>query len=140
MWKQRLPWWFSGKESACQCKRWGFNSWVGKIPWRKKWQRTPGFLPGKCHGQRSLEGHSPWGRKELDRTEQLNNNIMDTGRKDLCPYGSYPMGAGLFSFLIHSTHTEHLTMVSITLGSGAAELKTDIISVLLEFTVFSRGG
>ena len=36
------------------------NPWVGKIPWRKKWQPTPVFLTGKCHGQRSLTGHSPW--------------------------------------------------------------------------------
>ena len=41
----------------------GFNPWVGKIPWRKKWQSTPVLLPGKSHGQRSLVGYSPWGRK-----------------------------------------------------------------------------
>ena len=57
-------WWLSGKESACQCrrhKRGGFNPWVSKIPWRRKLQPTPGFLPGKSEGQRSLEGDSPWG-------------------------------------------------------------------------------
>ena len=43
-----------------QCKRCGFNPWVGKFPWRRKWQRTPGFLPGKFHGE-SRGGHSPWG-------------------------------------------------------------------------------
>ena len=51
------PRWSSGKESACQCKRrrrFGFDPWVGKIPWSSKWQPTPVFLPGKCHGQRSL--------------------------------------------------------------------------------------
>ena len=49
-----LPWWCSGKESACQCrrcKRQGFNLWVGNIPWRRKWQPMPVFLPGKSHGQ-----------------------------------------------------------------------------------------
>ena len=54
-----IPSWHSGKESACQCKehrRHGFNPWVGKIPWRRKWQPTPVFLPGKSHGQRSLAG------------------------------------------------------------------------------------
>ena len=59
--------WLSGKESACQCernKRHGFNPWVGKIPWRRKWQPTPVFLPGESHGQRSLAGYRPWGRKE----------------------------------------------------------------------------
>ena len=49
-----------------------FDSWVGKIPWRRKWQSTPALLPGKSHGQRSLIGYSPWGRKESDTTEQLH--------------------------------------------------------------------
>ena len=51
-----LPRWQSGKENACQCRRHGFSSWLRKIPWRK-WQRTPVFLPGKSHGQRSLVGY-----------------------------------------------------------------------------------
>ena len=38
---------------------------VGKIPWRRKWQRTPKFLPGKSHEQRSLAGYSPWCRKRV---------------------------------------------------------------------------
>ena len=42
---------------------------VGKIPWRRAWQSALVFLPGESHGQRSLEGYSPWGCKELDRTE-----------------------------------------------------------------------
>ena len=56
----------SGKESACQCrrhKRCRFNPWVRKIPWRSAWQLTPAFLSGEDHGQRSLEGYSPRGRK-----------------------------------------------------------------------------
>ena len=42
------------------------NSWVGKIPWRRKWQPTPVFLPGKSHGQRSLAGYRPWGCKRAE--------------------------------------------------------------------------
>ena len=56
--------WLRGKESTCQCrrlKRQGFDPWVGKTPWNKKWQPAPGFLPGKSYGQRSLVGYSPWG-------------------------------------------------------------------------------
>ena len=49
----------------------GFDTWVRKIPWRKKLQPTSVFLPGESHGQRSLEGYSPWGRKELDLIERL---------------------------------------------------------------------
>ena len=60
-----LPWWLSGKESACQCRRRGFKSWVETIPWRKKWQPTPVFLPGEFHGQRSLVGYSLWGHTQL---------------------------------------------------------------------------
>ena len=41
--------------------------WVGKIPWRRAWQPTPVLLPGESHGQRSLVGCSPGGRKESDR-------------------------------------------------------------------------
>ena len=62
----------SGKEPVCQCrrhKRCGFNPCVGKIPWRRKWQPTPVFLPGESHGQRSLMGYSPGGHKESDMTE-----------------------------------------------------------------------
>ena len=54
-------------------RRRSFSSWVGKIPWRRKWQPTPVFLPGQPHGQRSLVGYSPWGHKELDTTEQLTH-------------------------------------------------------------------
>ena len=56
----------SGKESTCRSSsRLGFDPWVGKMPWRRKWQPTPVFLPEKFHGQRSLAGYSPWGHKEL---------------------------------------------------------------------------
>ena len=60
------PRWCSGKESACQCrrlKRGKFNPWAGKIPWGRKWQPIPVFLPEKFHGQRSLASNCPWGYK-----------------------------------------------------------------------------
>ena len=44
-----------------QCRRPGFDPWFGKIPWRRKWQPTPVFLPGESHGPRSLVGYSPRG-------------------------------------------------------------------------------
>ena len=46
--------------------------------WRRQWQASPVLLPGKSHGQRSLAGYSPWGCKESDMTEQLNNNMTHT--------------------------------------------------------------
>ena len=66
------------KRTACQCRthsRLGFDPWVRKIPWRKKWQPTPLFLPGKFHGQKNLAGYSPQGLKVLDMTE--NNLDLD---------------------------------------------------------------
>ena len=56
-----LPWGLNGKEDTWQCRRHRFDPWVRKTPWRKKWQPTPVFLPGKSHGQRSLAGWSPRG-------------------------------------------------------------------------------
>ena len=54
-----LPRWLRAMESACQCRRCGrheFDPWVRQIPWRRKWQLTPVFLPGKSDGQRNLAG------------------------------------------------------------------------------------
>ena len=47
----------------------GFHPWVRMMPWRRAWQPTPVFLPGKSHGQRSLVGYSPEGQKQSDMTE-----------------------------------------------------------------------
>ena len=67
----RLPRWLSGKESACKAEdaaNSGFDPWVRKIPWGRKWQPAPGFMPGESHGRRSLAGYSPRGA-ESDTTE-----------------------------------------------------------------------
>ena len=72
-----LPMWCSGKEPACQCrrcKRYSVNPWVRKMSWRSKWPSAPVFLPGKFHGQRSLVGYSPCGRKESDMTECIQTH------------------------------------------------------------------
>ena len=53
-------------DSGLETKRLGFNTWIEKTLWRRKWQPTPVFLPGKFHGQGSLEGSNPW---ESDMTE-----------------------------------------------------------------------
>ena len=56
------------KYVCLQGERPGFDPWVGKIPWKRKWQPTP-VLPGNFHGQRSLVEYSAWGHKELDTAE-----------------------------------------------------------------------
>ena len=56
----------------CQCRRhktWRFDPWVRKIPWRRAWQPTPVSMPGESHGQGSLVGYTPWGRRDSDTTE-----------------------------------------------------------------------
>jgi len=53
-------------KNRLQLRRCRFDPWVGKIPWRRAWQATSVFLPGKSHGQRSLAGCSPWGDRESD--------------------------------------------------------------------------
>ena len=69
-----LPWWLSGKEFTCQCKKYELEPWVRKIPWKRKWQPTPVFLPGKSHGQRSLAGYSPSGHKGEGHDLPIKNN------------------------------------------------------------------
>ena len=64
----------SDKESACQCRRPGFDPWVRKIPWRRKWQPSPSSLAWESHGQRSLAVTVHGIAKELDMIYQLKNN------------------------------------------------------------------
>ena len=79
----RLPRWFSSKESTYQCKRHKFDPWAGKIPWRRKWQPTPVFLPGQFQGQRNLGSYSPWCQKRVGhnlvtKQRQQQNNPSST--------------------------------------------------------------
>ena len=63
-----LPLWRRWWRVCLQCGRLGFDPWVGMIPWRRKWQPTPVFLPGKFYGWRSLAGlagYSPWGHRRV---------------------------------------------------------------------------
>ena len=87
----RLLKWLSGKEPSCQCRRCKFDPWVRKIPWRRKWQAIPVFLPGKSHGQRSLVGYNPWGcervrhylRTKKQQTQSANNISPSLGYQAL---------------------------------------------------------
>ena len=106
----------SGKEPACHCRRYkrlGFNPWVGKILWRRKWQPTPVFLTEKSHGQMSLVGYSPWGHKELDMTEHIyytgtccslaikwrRDSLTSRRHKDVTPRSFMPNVGFLFQWM-----------------------------------------
>ena len=79
----------------------GFNPWVRKIPWRRKWQPTPVLLPGKSHGWRRLVGYSPWGHNESDTTERLHKSVhpfsISSLLKSLILLRSSILGDRLFS-------------------------------------------
>ena len=94
--------WLSGKESACQRRRHRrcrLDLWVGKIPWKRKWQPTPVFLPGESHRQRCLVGYSPWGHKESDMTYQLNNNNNKIIRRKFDSFSDLFTGTLGFNFV-----------------------------------------
>ena len=98
-----LPRWLSGTESACQHRRCRFDPWVGKIPWRRKWQPTLVFFPGEFHGQRSLVGCSLRGRKESDTTERPSTHthavhVLECGLHSLGPH--FP--GSLFHFIFQT--------------------------------------
>ena len=85
-------WWLSGKEATCQCRRCGFDPWVGKIPWQRKWQPTLVSLPGKSHGQRNLVGDGPWDCKRA-------GNDLVTIQQQAGIRGRIPLGQYLCTFL-----------------------------------------
>ena len=78
----------SGIEPACQCKRHGFDPWVRKMPWRRKWQPTPVFLPGESHGQRSLVDYSPWDRKRIGH-DWATKQQQQQGERNLHSWKGY---------------------------------------------------
>ena len=100
----------SYKESACQwrrCKRLRFDPWVGKIPWRRKWQSTPVFLTGKFHRQRRLMGYSAWGLKELDTTEHMHRIQYK--------HTTYLIVPAVVDYILLLKHTLHLSIYSPSL-------------------------
>ena len=80
----------------------GFDPWVRKIPWRRKWQPSPVLLPGKSHGRRSLVGYSPWGRKE----------------------------SGLRDFTFFSLYAQRLGLQASTAGGASGSLVLELRSLL----------
>ena len=90
----------------------------GKILWRREWQFTPIFLPGKSHGQRSLVGYIPRGRKESDKTEQLNNDncLVFASILDCKPYRNKVLtvlATAQTQDLAYSRHSTHACSLKV---------------------------
>ena len=111
----------NGKDAACQRRRCRLNPWVGKIPWRRKWQPTPVFLPGERLGQRSLAGYSPRGCKESDRTERLNNNNPHC-RTGSCLESGMALICHVSDFFSCETFPWSLSFLVLTLEENTARL------------------
>ena len=115
-----LPMWLTGKESTChcrRCKRCGFDPWVGKIPWRRRWQPILVFLPGESHRQRKLEQCSPWGCKESDMTE---HNTHTSYMHDIeC-------------MILYILYRNYLTLLS---GTSFQVLLRDVLQTCFHFTL-----
>ena len=81
-----------GKEPAYQCKKHGFDLWVGMIAWRRTWWPTPIFLPRESHGQRSLVGYSHGVTKSQTRQSAFTYlNVLAGLSVKLCPTLCDPM-------------------------------------------------
>ena len=107
------------KEYACSAGDARFDPWVRKIPWRRIWQPTPVFLPGKSHGWRSLTGYSPWGRKESDTTERLHFTLGRSpgeGNGNLLQHSCLenPMDGGAWQATVHGVANSRTRLSDFT--------------------------
>ena len=92
----------SGEEPTYQCRRCKihvFDSWVGKMPWRRAWQPPPVFLPGKSHSSRNLVSYGPWGHSESDTIERLSTLRVSTGALPLLAELESDPASATFTFL-----------------------------------------
>ena len=133
------PWCLRWQSVCLQCGRPGFNPWVGKIPWERKWQPTPVLLPGKSRGRRILEGYSPWGCKESDMTEWLHFHFLQClyfSFTYFTLYGTLSRTPGLSSSLYEATRSGfHCLSYSLTHHSHPPPLIHPAIAFLLLYQV-----
>ena len=112
-----LPWWLRRSRICLQCRRPRFNPWVGKVPWRRKWQPTLVFLSGEFHQQRTLAGYSLWSCKELDTSEQLT---LFTSLFSICVSHNHR----LQNITYTHTHSPALTLAAIQLCMLSSSYRT----------------
>ena len=96
--------WLGGKESVCQCRRYKFDPWVGEMAWRREWQSTPVFWPGKSIRQGSLAGYSSWGGKsvslEAEQQASQHTHCGSVHRAALCSQPAQTQISSLLSSLM----------------------------------------
>ena len=99
----------------------GFGPWVRKISWRRTWQSTSVFLPGKSHGQRRLAGYSPWGRKEADTTEVTEHTLVS--KMSVLRSILFHLVAGLFfqKCIFWSKELRYFCLSSVLFYTGIAK-------------------
>ena len=121
--------------NAGRPKRRGFDPWVGKIPWRRKWQPTLVFFPGESHGQRSLVGYSPWGCKESDTTEPFHCILWWPAVCFLC---LWLYSCFVNKFICNIFYILHIsdTIISFSLWLSSLSMITLGPSMLMQMTVF----
>ena len=103
----------SGRESACQCRRCGLDPWVWKIPWRRQWQPTPVFLPGKSHGQEEPGRLLSTGLQESDTIEGQNKYaVLLLGKQKNYQY-IMTTGLNLRNIALISGRTRHQAVPSV---------------------------
>ena len=121
------------KKSVSQCRRHGFNPWVRKIPWRREWQSTPVFLPGKSHGQRNLAGYTPPGRKDSDITEQQDRQTCSWKTVLAQKLGNVPYATGYFPILNSGAHRSSSCLQAVAITTLLAEVNKLTFGQPLEF-------
>ena len=120
---KRLPWWLSGKESACHCRTRGFHPWVRKGTWKRKWQPTPVFLPGTFHGWRKLVGYSPQDHKRVGHDWSLSSCVHAESLRScltLCnPMDCSPPGSSIYGIL--QARVLEWVVISFSRGSSLTQ-------------------
>ena len=126
-----LPWWLRKLSICLQCGRPGFDPWVRKIPWRRKWQYTPLLLPGKSHGLRSLVGYSPWGgRVRHDWATPLSLSYLN---EILAGYSN--LGCKFFSFITVNMSCHSLLTWRVSIERSAVILMGFPLCVICCFSL-----
>ena len=125
---------FSGgrvvKKPACQFRRHrrrGFDPWVRKIPWSRKRQLTPVFMPEKTHGWRSLVGYSPWGCKELDAIKHTHTHNKASGYE--CFWHQTDLGSSHSQPVVNSLTLSRSLPLWVSLSSSIYEIRMHIIPI-----------